>query len=241
MKYLVLYSGGLDSTTLLYHTKNHFQCEWSDIIGLNMYYGQKHSIETTYACALAGELGFKYVTCNLAPIFTFGHKCTMLDNGTELPLGTYEEQLKETAIVSTYVPFRNGLFLSVAASLAIQLGADIILYGAHKGDATASYPDCTADFFNYMAKAIYEGSGNQVSVSAPFIEYNKAEIVKEGLRLNVPFEKTWSCYQGGNADKELITIGGCIPCGKCATCLDREEAFKRNGYKETVEGLQRIL
>ena len=117
------------------------------------------------------------------------------------------------------MPFRNGLFLSTAASVAFSKNCDIIYYGAHSDDAAGSaYPDSSLEFNQAMSDAIYLGSGKSVRVEAPFGQWTKKEIVKEGLRLKVPYELTWSCYEG--KDK---------PCSKCGTCIDREKAFELNG------------
>ena len=134
---------------------------------------------------------------------------------------SYKEQLDKTGgnPVSTYVPFRNGLFLSAAASIALSKECSYIYYGAHKDDAAGNaYPDCSEVFNNAINTAIYEGSGRQLKVIAPFITSTKADIVKKGIELKVPYEKTWSCYFGGEN-----------PCGKCGTCLDRKKAFEING------------
>ena len=129
--------------------------------------------------------------------------------------------------VDTYVPFRNGLFLSFAAATAISVGAEVVLYGAHADDAAGrAYPDCTPEFYAAMKAAIYEGSGHVCTMEAPFIDKNKADVVAVGLRLNAPYQFTWSCYEG----KEK-------PCGKCGTCIDRAKAFAANGVKDpAMEG-----
>ena len=120
------------------------------------------------------------------------------------------------------MPFRNGLFLSSAASIAISKGCNVIYYGAHADDAAGfAYPDCSPVFNNAMNEAIWEGSGHQVKIEAPFVNMTKAGIVKMGMELGVPYELTWSCYEGG--DK---------PCGKCGTCIDRAAAFKENGIED---------
>ena len=142
----------------------------------------------------------------------------------EIPHESYAEQLKETdgSPVSTYVPFRNGLFLSSAASIALSKNCSVIYYGAHADDAAGNaYPDCSSAFHNAINEAIYQGSGGQLKVEAPFVSCTKAEVVKTGLELNVPYELTWSCYEGGEK-----------PCGVCGTCIDRAEAFRLNGVKD---------
>ena len=134
------------------------------------------------------------------------------------------QQIKSTngSPVSTYVPFRNGLFLSSAASIAISKGCSEIYYGAHADDAAGSaYPDCSSDFNNAINEAIYLGSGKQIKVVAPFINETKDQVVKKGLELNVPYKYTWSCYEGSEK-----------PCGKCGTCIDRARAFELNGIND---------
>ena len=156
-----------------------------------------------------------------------GSNCSLLSNSNdEIPKETYAEQLKESggAPVSTYVPFRNGLFLASAASIALSHGCSEIYYGAHSDDAAGNaYPDCSQAFNDAINTAIHLGSGNQLSVVAPFVGKKKADVVKEGLRLNVPYELTWSCYEGH--DK---------PCGVCGTCRDRIAAFEANGVTDPL-------
>lgn len=127
--------------------------------------------------------------------------------------------------VSTYVPFRNGLMLSVSASLAQSIfeNDDVEIYlGAHGDDASGNaYADCSEAFVNTMSKAISIGTYEQVRVTAPFAGRSKAEVVKKGLELKAPFELTWSCYEGG--DK---------PCGTCGTCIDRARAFAANNAED---------
>ncbi len=219
MKAVVLFSGGLDSTTCLAKAKE----EYDDVIALSITYGQKHDKETECADKIAEYYGVELIRFDASTIFK-DSSCTLLKGNEEIPTGTYEEQLKENDVVSTYVPFRNGLFLSIATSIAISRNCDVVIYGVHKDDAAGNaYPDCSEAFNHAMGCAIYEGSGYAVSVKAPFINKTKAEIVAEGLKLKVPYELTWSCYKGG--DK---------PCGECATCIDRQKAFEMNGVKDPI-------
>ncbi len=145
----------------------------------------------------------------------------------EIPEESYAEQLSKNPDgkpVSTYVPFRNGLFLSSAASIALSLECDVIYYGAHADDAAgAAYPDCSPTFDNAMKEAIYEGSGHQLRIESPFIGLTKPDVIKAGLEIGVPYELTWSCYEGGEK-----------PCGKCATCIDRIAAFEANGITDPL-------
>jgi 7-cyano-7-deazaguanine synthase len=159
-------------------------------------------------------------------MFEFSDCSLLAHSDKAVPHESYSEQLEHTDghPVSTYVPFRNGLFISTAASIALSKNCEKIYYGAHADDAAGNaYPDCSQAFNNAMAAAIYEGSGGVLSLEAPFVGINKAEIVRRGLELKVPYELTWSCYEGGAK-----------PCGECGTCRDRIAAFEANGVKDPL-------
>ncbi len=223
MKAMVLSSGGVDSTTALGLAVKKFGAE--NVITLSVSYGQKHDKEIEAAKAVAEYYGVEQLFMDLSKIFEYSN-CSLLKQSTEaIPEKAYSEQIKDTegeVPVSTYVPFRNGLFLSTAASIALSKGCSVIYYGAHADDSAGfAYPDCSPAFNEAMNTAIYEGSGHQLRIEAPFVNINKAEVVKMGLELKVPYELTWSCYEGH--DK---------PCGKCGTCIDRAAAFEANGVKD---------
>ena len=223
MKALVLCSGGIDSTTALGMAIKKFGQE--NVIGLCMSYGQKHVRELESAKAVAKHYDIELISMDLSKIFEYSDSSLLSHSDEEIPKESYAKQLDGAAqdeTVSTYVPFRNGLFLSTAASIALSKDCSYIYYGAHKDDAAiAAYPDCSEEFNNAIKAAIWEGSGHQLNIEAPFISKNKADIVKMGLELGVPYELTWSCYEGG--DK---------PCGKCGTCIDRAAAFAANGIPD---------
>ncbi len=165
-------------------------------------------------------------TLDLSLIFADSDCSLLSGSSADIPQETYAEQLAKTdgKPVSTYVPFRNGLFLSSAASIALSNNCSVIYYGAHSDDSAGNaYPDCSSEFNNAMGRAIYLGSGNQLSIEAPFVEMTKAEVVKKGLELGVPYELTWSCYEGGDR-----------PCGLCGTCRDRVAAFRANGIADPL-------
>lgn len=222
MKALVLFSGGVDSTTCLGLAVKKYGKE--NVTALSISYGQKHSKEIEAAKAVAEYYGVEKIDLDLSLIFQFSD-CSLLKNShEEIPHESYSEQLKKTdgSPVSTYVPFRNGLFLSSAASIALSKNCEVIYYGAHSDDAAGNaYPDCSAVFNDAMNTAIYEGSGRQIKIEAPFVGMTKAEVVKTGLELGVSYELTWSCYEGGEK-----------PCGVCGTCIDRAKAFELNGVKD---------
>ncbi len=222
MKALVLFSGGVDSTTCLGLAIEKYGAE--NVLALSVYYGQKHSKELEAAEKIAAYYGVKRQVLDLALIFA-GSDCSLLKGSdAEIPKESYAEQLSGTNghPVSTYVPFRNGLFLSSAASIALSNSCTEIWYGAHSDDAAGNaYPDCSAEFNDAISRAIYLGSGNALEVKAPFVGMTKAEVVREGLRIGVPYKLTWSCYEGGDT-----------PCGVCGTCRDRRAAFAANGITD---------
>ncbi len=221
-KALVLISGGLDSTTCLAIAVDKYGAK--NVIGLSIYYGQKHSKEVLAAKKVAAYYGIEHMQMDLSKLFSFSDCSLLSHSDKDIPLESYAQQLKKSdgKPVSTYVPFRNGLFLSTAASLALSKGCEVIYYGAHADDAAGNaYPDCSSAFVLAMDAAIYEGSGGQLRLRAPFSCITKADVVSEGLRLKAPYELTWSCYAGG--DK---------PCGCCGTCIDRAKAFELNEIKD---------
>ncbi len=227
MKALVLFSGGVDSTTCLGLAIDKYGKE--NVVALSVSYGQKHTKEIECSRKIAEYYGVEHIYLDLAKIFEYSD-CSLLEHSDrEIPKESYAEQIEkgDGKPVSTYVPFRNGLFLSSAASIALSKDCEVIYYGAHSDDAAGNaYPDCSDAFNKAMGDAIYIGSGNQLRIEAPFVNMTKAEVVKTGLALKVPYELTWSCYEG----KER-------PCGVCGTCLDRAKAFELNGVKDPALAL----
>lgn len=219
MRALVLCSGGVDSTTLLAMAVDRYGSE--NVVALSISYGQRHEKELKAARDVARYYHVEQRFLDLAAIFADSPCSLLAHSEKDIPKESYAEQLEQadTKLVSTYVPFRNGLFLSSAASMALSLECSVLYYGAHHDDwAGNAYPDCSREFVAAMNNAIREGTGGELHMEAPFVEWSKADIVKKGLELNVPYELTWSCYEGG--DK---------PCGVCATCIDRKRAFELNG------------
>lgn len=225
MKVLVLTSGGIDSTTCLAMAVKEYGKE--NVIALSIFYGQKHDKEIKAAEAVVKYYGVEYIKMDLSPMFMYSDCSLLAHSDKEIPKESYSEQINKTngEPVSTYVPFRNGLFISTAASIALSKNCSKILYGAHADDSAGNaYPDCSEEFNTAMNTAVYEGSGGLLKVEAPFVGMTKAGVVKIGLELKVPYELTWSCYEGG--DK---------PCGKCGTCIDRISAFTQNNSKDPLE------
>ena len=224
MKALVLFSGGLDSTTALALAISKYGK--GNVIALSIFYGQKHQKEIEASNKIASYYGIEHLYLDLTKIFAYSNCSLLSKNDIEIPKGDYETQLENNnhQVLSTYVPFRNGLFLSSAASIAISKDCDIIYYGAHSDDSREAYPDCSPEFTEAINQAIYLGSGKKLKVVGPFVGLHKKDIVRIGTELKVPYELTWSCYEGH--DKA---------CGKCGTCIDRIKAFEANNLKDPIE------
>lgn len=225
MKALVLSSGGLDSTTCVGIAVDKYGKE--NVATLSAYYGQRHDKELACAKKVADFYGLDHYELDLSKIFEASNNPLLKQSTESVPEGSYEDQQKENKMVATYVPFRNGLLLSSATSFAGSLFPDeevVVIYGAHADDATGeAYADCSQAFADAINSAIKIGTYNKVWLEAPLVALTKAEVVKKGIELAVPFELTWSCYNGG--DKQ---------CGKCGTCIDRRRAFALNGMDDPV-------
>jgi protein ExsB len=227
MKALVLSSGGIDSTTCLGLAIQKYGKE--NVISASLYYGQKHDKELECARKIAEYYGIRHIEDDVSGVMKYASQvCTLMKGGKEIKHESYEQQIKENGFVDSYVPFRNGLFLSIAAAYAVSLFPNMeceIYYGAHADDAAGNaYADCTPEFSKAMGEAINLGTYNRVKVVSPFIDYTKAMVVRVGLDLQVPYHLTWSCYEGHEKQ-----------CGVCGTCRDRKAAFEANGVKDPVE------
>lgn len=224
-KALVLSSGGVDSTTCVGIAVNELGS--ANVSTVSVFYGQKHNKELECAEKVAKFYDVKHYVLDLSNVLQYSN-CSLMKNSTEeIPMMSYAEQIEKNGEgkVSTYVPFRNGLMLSAVAALAqsIYPDDDVDIYlGAHADDAAGrAYADCSEEFTSAMNTAIVIGTYGKVRVVAPLVNMNKAGVVKLGLSLGVPYDRTWSCYAGG--DK---------PCGKCGTCIDRANAFAANGISD---------
>lgn len=222
MNALVLSSGGLDSTACLAVAINKFSIK--NVVALAFVYGQRHAAELTAAKNVTDFYGVPLHTLDAADIFKYSNSALLSSSPLPLDNASYADQIKANKKINTYVPFRNGLFLSAAAAFADSLFEDTteLFIGVHSDDAAGNvYPDCSADFIAAMSAAIRIGTYDKIHVVAPFLSKSKADVVKTGLQLNAPFHLTRSCYERDD-----------IPCGKCATCLDRQRAFELNGIKD---------
>lgn len=224
-KAIVLSSGGVDSTTCLAIAISRRGAE--NVSTLSCYYGQKHDKELECAEAIATHYGVNHYVVDLSSTMQFSN-CSLLKRSTEQVVHeSYADQIARNGEgkVSTYVPFRNGLLLSAVTALAMSIYPDEeveIYIGAHSDDAAGwAYADCSGSFICAMEAAIGIGTYGKVFLVAPLVTMNKAEVVRTGLTLKVPYELTWSCYEGGDQ-----------PCGTCGTCIDRRKAFEANGITD---------
>ena len=222
-KAVVLLSGGLDSTTALYVARR----EGAETIALSFNYGQLHERELDSAREIASSLKIEHWTVPLS--FPWGGSA-ITDEKIPLPKGRNQEEIKE-GIPATYVPARNSIFLSLAASLAEAKEAEAIYFGANALDYSG-YPDCRPAFIEAFQKMIETGTkagaeGKKIRVVAPLLYLSKAEIVRLGGQLKVPFAWTWSCYEGRE-----------FPCGECDSCILRAKGFQEAGIDDPLLSLR---
>ncbi len=222
-KVIVLLSGGLDSTTCASMAVKEYGAE--NVIALSIGYGQKHKIELECAKAVVERLNIsKHIMKELPPIFE-GSKSTLISSEKlDNPKLTYQELQAKEGVLDTYVPFRNGILLSIAAALALNEKAEVIFYGAHASDSRNwAYPDCTPEFNGAMANAMWVGTYMKVRLHVPLQYMTKTDVIRKGLELGAPYELTRSCYE---ADY--------IACGKCSTCIERINSFKEAGVTDPI-------
>ncbi len=206
---VILYSGGMDSSVALYIYANEIK------FAVSFDYGSKHNkLEIRYAAQNCKALGIEHRIVDI-DLNKMGFVSDLLRSGGEIPHGHYEDETMK----KTVVPFRNGIMLSIAAGIAESIDCKRLLISNHAGDH-AIYPDCRPDFINSMNDAIRFGTYNNVEIFAPFTNFSKREIAFLGKEINVPFEKTYSCYNGQE-----------IHCGTCGTCTERKEALE--GFDKT--------
>ena len=214
---VVLLSGGLDSTTTLFYAKKN-GCEAKCLI---FDYGQRHKKEVGRAKRIAHYAGCDYRVVEIA----FPWKgSALLDRFIAVP---QNRNVDSREIPPTYVPARNIIFLSFAASFAETAGADRIFIGANAIDYSG-YPDCRPEFFRAFEKVLAKGlkngvQGNPIKIEMPLVRKTKAQIIKLAVQLNVPFHLTWSCYKGGRN-----------PCQSCDSCILRQRGFDALGLKDPL-------
>ena len=212
MHAVLIYSGGLDSTTLLVDLLK----AGDQVSALTVDYGQRHRREIEAARLICDKLGVLHSVADLRALKPLLSGSALTDDRVSVPWGHYEAE----SMKATVVPNRNMLLLAVAGAWAISLKADVVAYAAHGGDH-AIYPDCRPEFGDALDKALGLADWHAIRLHRPYVSLSKAEIVRKGHALGVPFGETWSCYEGG-----------AMHCGRCGTCVERREAFQLAGIKD---------
>ncbi len=211
-KAILVYSGGMDSTTLLYSLIS----EGYLVKALGVDYGQRHRKELDSARTICETQGIEFQIADLSSLKALFGQSALTNTSVNVPEGAYDvENMKVTV-----VPNRNMLMLAVAISWAIGSEFGTVAYGAHAGDR-AVYPDCRHEFIEALGQAARLCDYEPIEIRSPFILKSKAEIVSIGSKLEVPFHLTWSCYKGE-----------ALHCGTCGTCQQRGQAFLTSGVPD---------
>ena len=207
-KAICILSGGMDSTLASYMAKN----DGYEIIAVHFNYGQRTQDRELKAFRdICDDLKILEKYEIDIPFFTQIGASALTDKTIDVPTGGIE-----AGVPITYVPFRNGIFLSITAAIAEKEGATAMYIGVVQEDSSG-YPDCTDEFITKMEKAINQGTKEEtkIEILTPLVHLSKAQIVQEAIKLNVPLEHTWSCYK---EEKEA--------CGVCDSCRLRLNGFK---------------
>jgi len=216
---VVVASGGVDSTTLAYRLRH----EGRRLTLLGLDYGQRHRVELSYLRRTAAVLGARYLQLKLPGLGELLTGSALTDQQVAVPSGHYTD----VSMRATVVPNRNAVLLDLAVSVAVSLKANAVAFGAHAGDHPI-YPDCRPAFleaYSRMVAVANEGFLPEgFEILAPFLTWTKADIVRLGAQLGVPFSDTWSCYRGGS-----------VHCGQCGTCTERREAFALAGVADPTD------
>ena len=209
---IVVYSGGMDSTTLLYHLRD----EGHEVKAISVNYGQRHVRELDAATAICAAIDVEHVIADLSAINPLLGDNSLSGRSVEVPEGHYAEE----SMKLTVVPNRNMIMLAIAIGWAISQKFDAVAYGAHSGDH-AIYPDCRPEFADTMDRAAQLCDWREIKLLRPLVHMDKGDIAKRGAELGAPLERTWTCYKGGEKH-----------CGKCGACTERREAFAKHGLDD---------
>ena len=210
---ILILSGGMDSTTLLYDYKERIA------LAVSFDYGSKHNArEIPFARLHCERLGIEHL---VIPLEFMGRyfQSSLLVGGEDIPEGHYEEEIMK----STVVPFRNGIMLSVAVGLAESRGLKYVMMANHGGDHTI-YPDFLPEFVEAFDAAANAGTFEGIGLLSPYTNLTKGDIARRGKELGIDYSETWSCYKGEE-----------VHCGKCGTCVERREALAEAGIEDKTE------
>ena len=215
-KAVIIASGGVDSTTLLYDILN----QGYEVFALSVNYNQRHSKELEFIAKTCKKLNIPHKAVDLSVLGKeLMYNSALTSGGKEVPDGHYKEENMKL----TVVPNRNMILISLAVSYAITIGAKKIFYGAHAGDH-AIYPDCRKEFVDAAKHAVRLANWEPVELEAPYLGMDKGDIVIKGKGLGVDYSLTWTCYKGREK-----------ACGKCGACRERLEAFQKAKIKDPID------
>jgi len=219
-KTVVLFSGGIDSTTALYWALSRAD----RVFPLTFDYGQRHKIEIRLARRLTTKLGLRHIFLKVDLGQIGGSALT--DRKIPVPRGRIIERAPKRT-PATYVPFRNGVFLALAAAWAEARGVEELVCGFNVIDSP-NYPDTRKAFVRAMEKAINAGTraafgAKPIKIIAPFVNLRKSEIIKLGISLGADYSHSVSCYAGQE-----------VPCGRCSSCLLRAKAWEEAGVRDPL-------
>ena len=213
MKTIIILSGGMDSTTLLYKLLK----EGKEVEALSFDYGQRHKKELDFAKITCEKLGVPHKRVNLSFLKELLYN-SALTGDIDIPEGHYEDE----SMKLTVVPNRNMIMASIAIGYAVNVNADEVALGVHAGDH-AIYPDCRPEFVFALRKIAEIANFKPIEIYAPFLFIDKADIAILGKELGVDYSNTWTCYKGQ-----------AIPCGKCGACRERAEAFSKAELEDPI-------
>ncbi len=216
MKIVVIYSGGMDSFTILHKAVK----EGHDVLAVSFNYGQRHNKELQFATDACAELSIDHKVIDITAMQDLmSNSSLMAQSDVEVPEGHYAA----ANMKSTVVPNRNMILIALAIGYAVNEEASEVWYGAHSGDHTI-YPDCRPEFVEAMAKASLLANFDPVQVVAPYLNGSKIDILRDGLAMGLDYSKTWTCYNGREK-----------ACGKCGSCQERLEAFQENNATDPLD------
>lgn len=212
-KAVVIYSGGMDSFTVL----NRALADGYQVYALSFHYGQRHSKELEYAARVCEQLGVAHKVVDIRAINTL-LAGSALTSDIDVPSADYAEGNMQ----ATVVPNRNMILLSLAIGYAVSIDADAVYYGAHSGDHDI-YPDCRPEFVEAMNQVSQLANYKAIPVHSPYLYQSKAEILADGIAMGLDYSNTWTCYNGREK-----------ACGECSACRERLAAFAAHGQTDPL-------
>ena len=243
-------SGGMDSATCLFHAVKLYGKD--NVIGVSMYYGQRHDIELSKASAECKKLGVEYYEMNLTPVFSINKNISALMKGSEKEISQDKDyatlmhekiEKGEAPVSDEYIPNRNSLFLNVLCSIGLQKFNNepiAVITGIHSDDVlkqegsnVGAYPDCSLEFADATNKALQFATAGLCYIYTPLVSKTKAQVATFGVENGMTkkdFDETWSCYKG-------VEDTRIKQCGKCPTCIDRIRALVNSGVYTEVQDI----